>query len=138
VRVVAGRTAQGTEGAIRQPLTDPYYFDVSVPTGSVYEDVLPAQHNAFVYLIEGALLLPDMQGVEQTLREGGLAVLTQGARVTLTAGERGARFLLVAGRPLKEPVARGGPFVMNTQEEILQAFRDHAEGRLGRPLSRDR
>jgi hypothetical protein len=123
VRVVAGTTSQGTRGPVMQPLTDPLYLDVDVPTGGVFAEALPEGHNAFVFVIEG---LATIGG--QVLEREQLAVLTQGRAVTVAVGDEGARFLLVAGRPLREPVARGGPFVMNTRVEIQQAFADYNRG----------
>ena len=86
---------------------------------------MPVEHNAFVYVYEGSL---EVAG--RAVTRGELAVLRGGDTVAARAGAAGARFILVAGRPLKEPVARYGPFVMNRPEEIQQAMRDFTEGRL--------
>lgn len=123
VRVVAGTTSRGTAGPVRQPLTDPLYLDVSVPSGGVFTEALPEGHNAFVFVIEGRAIIGG-----HVLERERLAVLTQGKALTVAAGDEGARFLLVAGRPLQEPVARGGPFVMNTRDQIQQAFADYNSG----------
>jgi redox-sensitive bicupin YhaK (pirin superfamily) len=129
VRVVAGRTARGTVGPVVQPLTEPLYLDVELPPGGLFEERLPAHHNAFAYVVSGTLEAEDGDGGEARLGRDDLAVLSHGERASLRAGGDGARFLLVAGRPLQEPVARGGPFVMNTQAEIRQAFADYEAGR---------
>jgi len=125
VRVVAGTTSHGTRGPVIQPLTDPLYLDVSLPAKGLFAETMPEGHNAFVFLIEGGASIG-----EQVLEPEQLAILTDGEAVSMTAGDRGARFLLVAGRPLREPVARGGPFVMNTRDEIQQAFDDYNNGTL--------
>lgn len=128
VRVIAGRTALDTEGPVGQVSTQPLYLDVTVPPDSRFEESLPATHNAFVYVMEGAVSL-GAAGSEGALGAGDLGVLTGEGAVRVTSQGQGARFLLVAGRRLNEPVARGGPFVMNSPEEIAQAFRDYREGR---------
>jgi len=129
VRVIAGKTRNGTRGPIEQPLTDPLYFDIELEPGTGFEEDLPAGHNAFLLGIDGSLELP--AGREPLSRDR-LAVLGPEGGFSARAGEAGARFLLVAGKPLGEPVARGGPFVMNTQQEIRQAFEDYRSGRMGR------
>jgi redox-sensitive bicupin YhaK (pirin superfamily) len=129
VRVVVGRTARGTPGPVSQPLTEPTYLDVKVPAGVQWSEPVADGHNAFVFLFEGSASLPGLDGAEVELPADHLAVLARGDHVRVRAGESGARFLLVAGRPINEPVARGGPFVMNTQAEVRQAFEDYSSGR---------
>jgi len=128
VRVISGTTSQGTTGPVIQPLTEPLYLDVSLNASERFEETLPPAHNAFVYLIDGAVSLQAQDGSDVSLVRDQLAVLTKGDRVELQAGTEGALFLLVAGKPLNEPVARGGPFVMNTEEELRQAFSDYQRG----------
>lgn len=115
VRVISGVTATGTVGAVKGTATNPLYFDISL--SGRFEQPIPASHNGFIYVIEG-----EIAGVSA----GHVGVLGDGDRVALS-GE--GRFLLIAGAQLKEPVARGGPFVMNTQAEIKQAFDDYRSGR---------
>jgi len=130
LKVVAGRTGQGTEGPVSQPLTEPRYFDVSLDAGTLFAEDLPADHNAFVFVFQGAVTLSDMDDRPVTLGVDELAILSrEPGGVQLQAGDHGARFLLVSGQPLNEPVARGGPFVMNTEAEVRQAFADYREGR---------
>ena len=81
--------------------------------------------NAFVYVFEGAASVGDTP-----LAQHGLALLGPGDAVTVAAGEQGARFILVAGRPLREPIVQYGPFVMTTREDIELAMRDYQQGRL--------
>ncbi len=130
VRVLAGRTARGTAGPVSQPLTEPTYLDVGLPPGVVWSEPVPATHNGFVLLYEGTANLPGPNGADVELAIDDLAVLARGDRVSVRAGDAGARFLLVSGRPLNEPVARGGPFVMNTLAELREAMADYAAGRI--------
>lgn len=129
VRVVAGQTAAGTRGPVVQALTEPLYLDVELPAGVDFSEALPYAHNAFVYVVEGQLSVSDGDGNPVDLSTGQLAVLSHGDEMRAAAGTQGARFLLVAGRPLNEPVARGGPFVMNTRSEVRQAYDDYEQGR---------
>jgi redox-sensitive bicupin YhaK (pirin superfamily) len=132
VRVIAGAIASGdgadVRGPIEQSATDPLYLDVALAPGTAWEHRLPEGHNAFAYAFEGDATLG--HGDEaRTLAPGELAILGGGDALRVEAGDAGARLLLVAGRPLREPVARHGPFVMNTKQEVMQAFVDFQEGR---------
>lgn len=124
VRVIAGKTGGGTEGPVEGITTDPLYFDVTLPPGASYGEDIPAAANAFVYVYGGGLNM----GEGDALLKGHLGVLGDGVRVRASAGEEGAKFLLIAARPLGEPIARAGPFVMNTREEIQQAYQDFNDG----------
>jgi redox-sensitive bicupin YhaK (pirin superfamily) len=125
-RVIAGKIG-GVEGPVNAVATEPIYFDLRLERGVEYTVDLPEGHNAFVYVYEGDAQL----GAAGTqIQRGELALLSRGPEVSLKAGREGARLILVAGRPLNEPVARYGPFVMNTQEEIHQAFADYRAGKL--------
>ena len=92
----------------------------------VLEHALPPAHAGFVYVFDGALLVGDKG---ETVRRGELAVLGPGKRVALAAGSEPGRAILVAGKPLREPIAKYGPFVMNTEMEIVQAIRDYQAGK---------
>jgi len=127
VRVIAGR-AGGVEGPIRQPATDPLYLDIILAAGSAWEYEVAAGHNAFAYVFEGQATVGE-GGDARLLETSELGVLGGGTRLVLRAGATPARLILVAGRPLREPVARYGPFVMNTRQELMQAFVDFQEGR---------
>lgn len=129
LKVVAGRTGQGTEGPVHQPLTEPRYFDVTLAPDAVFREDLPEDHNAFVFVFEGEVSLTDLDEAPARLGVDELGILSRNAGgVELKAGGQGARFLLVSGQPLNEPVARGGPFVMNTEAEVRQAFDDYRSG----------
>ena len=126
IRVIAGTTEQGTNGAVTQIAAQPIYFDVTLAPGGHLHQAIPQGHNAFVHLIAGRL---GIGGNE--VAAGNLAVLGEGDHLAAEAGEEGARFLLIAGRPFGEPVARSGPFVMNTEEELRQAYSDYRSGQFG-------
>jgi len=123
VRVIAGRF-RNVSGPVSAVATDPMYLDVTLPAGASLEVPLPADDSAFAYVFEGAAKI----GGEQVAR-GELAVLGNGERVEFAAGAESARLVLIAGRPLNEPVAKYGPFVMNTNDEIRQAVADYQSGR---------
>jgi quercetin 2,3-dioxygenase len=124
VRVIAG-TFAGKRGPVQAEATQPLYLDVRMDAGAAEIQVpLPADHNAFAYVYEGSARIGPSD-----IAAGQLAVLSRGDAVRIAAAEQGVRLILVAGRPLEEPVARYGPFVMNTPEEIHQAVRDYSAGR---------
>jgi len=129
VRVIAGATSLGTRGPVVQPLTEPLYLDVQMPPGAGFCEVLAREHNGFVYVIAGTLEADAPDHERLRLSRDDLGVLSHGEDLQLQTGSDGARFLLIAGQPLNEPVARGGPFVMNTKAEIRQAFEDYDTGR---------
>jgi redox-sensitive bicupin YhaK (pirin superfamily) len=124
-RVIAGAT-QGVSGAVQREGTLPLYLDLHLEAGANFEQPLPAGHNAFVYVYRGALSIGEREVPVQRM-----AILANaGDGVRLVAGAEGARAILVAGRPLKEPIVQYGPFVMNSQQEIFQAVEDFRAGRL--------
>ena len=131
-KVIAGSVA-GVLGPIQQPATDPTYLDLAIEPGATFSEPLPADYAAFLYVYEGTMSVG--AGPEAiTVRTHELAVLDEGSEVQLTGATAGAdgksaRAILVAGRPLKEPVAKYGPFVMNTRDELQQAFIDFQNGK---------
>jgi redox-sensitive bicupin YhaK (pirin superfamily) len=130
VKVIAGKFALEsgvTSGPILGLTTDPTYLDVQLASGGTFAHALDPGYTAFVYPFEGTLRIGDRE-----LKTQNAGVLGAGDRIELTAGKDGARFLLLAGKPLREPVAQYGPFVMNTREEIEQAVRDYQSGELTR------
>ena len=127
VKVIAGRDGD-TLGPIVQPATDPLYLDILLEPDTGWNHALPDGHNAFAYVFEGTATLGQGEDA-RTLEASELGVLGGGGALSLRAGVGGARLILVAGTPLREPVARHGPFVMNTRQELMQAFVDYQEGR---------
>ena len=131
-KVIAGRVA-GIVGPIFQPATDPTYLDVALEPAATFVQALPKDYAAFLYVFEGVIEVGPGPGSGQ-VRTHELAVLGEGEEIRLrgvSAGADGrtARAILVAGRPLREPVAKYGPFVMNTREELQQAFADFQSGK---------
>ncbi|MES9825179.1 MAG: pirin family protein [Candidatus Thiodiazotropha endolucinida] len=123
VRVVAGQTSRQTRGPVSELVTPVLFYDITLPAGTRFEESLPETYNSFVHLIEGTV------SIDGTVLEvNSLAVLDQGDSIEITAQEP-SRILLVAGQPLHEPIARRGPFVMNSEAELQQAFNDYQEGR---------
>jgi len=129
VKVIAGEF-KGTRGAVQGVATEPVYLDVRVEAGKRVEIPLPAGHQAFAYVYQGIARLGD-EGKE--LVRGDLAVLGSGDTVVAAAGDAATSFIVVAGKPLNEPVVRYGPFVMNSRAEIIQAFEDFNSGRFTTP-----
>jgi redox-sensitive bicupin YhaK (pirin superfamily) len=127
VKIIAGEV-DGVRGPIVQPATSPVYLDITLAPGVAWEYALPEGHNAFVYVFEGDGSVGQGEDA-RALSSQELAVLGGGEVFAVRAGSEGARLILVAGRPLREPVARYGPFVMNTKEEIMQAFVDFQSGK---------
>jgi len=130
VKVIAGQVG-AVKGPISQPATDPTYLDVSLTAGAQFVPELPARHAAFVYVFEGSVRV-GRGAAAAVVKQGEMAVLGEGSSVQLTGESKDAasRAILVAGRPLNEPVARYGPFVMNTREQLIQAVEDFQKGRL--------
>jgi quercetin 2,3-dioxygenase len=129
VKVIAGRVGS-IEGPISQPATDPTYLDLALTVGARYVHMLPREQAAFMYVFEGSVRVGD-DAAASVIKVGELAVLGEGTEVRLT-GESPApesRAILVAGQPLHEPIARYGPFVMNTREQLIQAVDDFQKGR---------
>jgi len=137
VKVIAG-TLSLDGAATRGPVngsgpklsTDPLYLDLRLPAGAVFSAPVAAGHNAFLYNYEGSAEIGP-PGAAKPLPNRAAGVLSDDGNVRVQAGARGVRFLLLAAKPLREPVVQYGPFVMNTREEIEQALADYRDGRLG-------
>ena len=136
VKVIAGTIeldGNGAEGPVNgggaKPSTDPLYLDVHLPAGAEFGAPLAAGHNAFLYAYEGSAQV-GAAGETKPLAHRAAGVLSDGDFIRVQAGYEGVRFLLLAARPLREPVVQYGPFVMNTREEIEQAIADYRDGRL--------
>jgi redox-sensitive bicupin YhaK (pirin superfamily) len=128
VTVIAGQS-QGTAGAVQREGTEPLYLDIHLPAGAQFEHLLPESHNAFIYVYRGQVHL-DGQAVP--IQKMAILANEPGCDgVRLHAGPD-SRLLLLAGRPLREPIVQYGPFVMNTKQEIYQAVTDYQSGQLTR------
>ena len=124
-RVIAG-TSHGVAGAVQRAGTAALYLDIHLAAGASFEQPLPAEHNAFVYVYRGAAAI----GAQPVPLQRMAILANHGDGVHVTAPGEATRLLLIAGKPLKEPIVQHGPFVMNTREEILQAVEDFRAGRL--------
>jgi redox-sensitive bicupin YhaK (pirin superfamily) len=132
VKAIAGRVrSNGAEvtGPIAGLTTDPLYLDVELPGNVAFEQAIDASHNAFLYVFEGSVAVgPESE--ERALETHHAGLLSAGDAIRVKAGAKGGRFLLLAGKPIGEPIVQYGPFVMNTREEIEQAIRDYQNGEL--------
>lgn len=136
VRVLAG-TSQGVEGAMQRPITEPLFLDIHLPAGTHFEQPIPAAHNAFIYVYRG-----ELEVAGQTVGDRHMAILkqngslpenpadprSQAPMLRLQAKGAPARTLVIAGRPLREPIVQHGPFVMNSTEQIYATVRDYQRG----------
>lgn len=125
VRVIAG-SSNGVTGAMQREDTEPLYLDIALPAGGSFAARIPASHNAFAFVYRGSASLGGKQ-----LGSGYMGILTNEADAdgVQISSEEGARLVLIAGKPIHEPIVQYGPFVMNTQQEIFQAISDFREGR---------
>jgi redox-sensitive bicupin YhaK (pirin superfamily) len=129
VVVIAGEFDDGQirqAGAVQRPDTEPQYFDFQLPAGGAISPRVPDGHRALLYVYEGAV---ELEGCAQSVGTSRLVRLGEHGEVRLSS-RTGARVLLIAGKPLGEPIVQYGPFVMNTREEIEQALRDFRDDRL--------
>ncbi|TDP72455.1 pirin family protein [Roseateles toxinivorans] len=124
-RVIAGES-HGVTGAVQRDGTEPLYLDLHLEAGASFEQALPAEHNAFIYVYRGGVTVGDTEVATQRM-----AILkNSGDGLRLQAGAEPTRVLLIAGKPLNEPIVQYGPFVMNSKEQIYQAVQDFNAGKL--------
>lgn len=129
LKVITGTTSQGTTGVVQNVVTKPLYLDVQLSKGAAFVEPLTADYGAMLFVVEGEVELVGEQSTT-SVQAGQLAVLADdGDQLEVNGVADNSRFLLIAGKRLQEPVARYGPFVMNTQAEIQQAFEDYNQGR---------
>ena len=124
VVAIAGTTSRGTAGPVAAPHVDALYLDIVLPPGTRFEEPVPDTHSAMLVVYEGAAAIGGGDSIDAI----SVAALGPGDGVAVVAGNAGARCLLIAGRPIGEPVAWGGPFVMNTRAEVMQAYSDYQSG----------
>lgn len=124
VKVVAG-LCYGTESPVFTA-TPSLYWDVHMQADALFEEKLPASYNAFMYVLQGSVKIGPK---EVDGEHGTCAILENGDSVSVRSGTDGARFVFIAGQPLGEPIVQHGPFVMNTREQIRQAFQDYSAGK---------
>ena len=124
VRVIAGEF-EGRRGPVTDAHTNFHFLDIALEPGVHFEHAVPAHDTVFIYLFEGDATIGD-----DALQEQQLAVLDDGERISITAGSHAARFLLVSGSAIGEPIVQYGPFVMNSRDEINQALEDFRDGKL--------
>jgi quercetin 2,3-dioxygenase len=132
VKVIAGKARSGdaeVTGPIGGLTTDPLYLDIELEPGGAFTQPIDAGYNAFLYVFEGDVLV-GAEGEEREVATNSAGLLSPGDEIRVKAGGKGARFLLLAGKPIGEPIVQYGPFVMNTREEIEQAIRDYQNGAL--------
>jgi len=124
VKVIAGKFGEA-EGPVKGHNVEPVYFDIEIEKGKEFTFNLPPTHNSLIYLIEGEVKVGEQN--HNPIKGSTLIILTRGEKLKVY-GLTKAKFLLISGKPIGEPIARGGPFVMNTKEEILKAVQDYHNG----------
>ena len=124
VKVIAGKFEKA-EGPVKGHNVEPIYFDVELNKNKDFKFSLPSTHNTFVYLIKGEIQIGEKE--HETVKDSTLILLSRGEDLKISA-QSDAKFLVISGKPINEEIARGGPFVMNTKAEILQAVQDYHNG----------
>ena len=124
IKIIAGKFDEN-EGAIKNHNVEPIYFDIELEKEKEFHFKIPSAHNSFIYLIEGEIKIGDKN--HKRVKNSTLILLSKGINLKVK-GIIKSKFLLISGKPIGEPIARGGPFVMNTKEEILKAVEDYHSG----------
>ena len=121
VKVIAGKF-ENAEGPIKEHNVEPIYFDIELKKDKDFNIELPLAHNSFIYLIDGEIKIGEQ--AHDKVKDSTLILLKKGQKLKVSSLTKG-KFLLISGKPIGEKIARGGPFVMNTKEEILKAVQDY-------------
>ena len=124
VKVIAGKF-ESAEGPVKGHNIEPIYFDVELKKDKEFNFILSPTHNTFIYLINGEIIIGEKK--HKNLKDSTLILLTRGEALKVMA-RTNAKFLIISGKPINEEISRGGPFVMNTKAEILQAIEDYHKG----------
>ena len=124
VKVIAGKFEKA-EGPVKKHNVEPIYFDVELKKGKQFDFELPSSHNTFIYLIEGQIKVGNEN--HKKLEDSTLILLKRGKNLSISSMTN-SKFLIISGKPIGEQIAKGGPFVMNTKAEILQAVQDYHNG----------
>ena len=124
IKVIAGKF-ENVEGPVKGHNVEPVYFDIELEKNKNFNFELPSSHNSFIYLIDGEIRIGEKN--HNKVKDSTLILLTKGEKLNVSSLTR-AKFLLVSGKPIGEQIARGGPFVMNTKAEVLQAVQDYHNG----------
>jgi len=124
IKIIAGKFNE-IEGPVKGHNVEPVYFDVEIEKNKEFNFELPLTHNSLIYLIEGKIKIGEKD--HNQIKDSTLIILTKGQKLKVSSLTK-AKFLLISGKPIEEPIARGGPFVMNTKEEILKAVQDYHNG----------
>ena len=124
VKVIAGKFEKA-EGPVKGHNVEPVYYDVELNKDKNINYLLPSTHNSFIYLIDGEIEIVEQK--HDNVKDSTLILLTRGENLQVKARSK-SKFLIISGKPINEEIARGGPFVMNTKAEILQAVQDYHNG----------
>jgi redox-sensitive bicupin YhaK (pirin superfamily) len=124
IKIIAGKFGEA-EGPVKGHNIEPIYFDIEIEKGKEFNFELPATHNSLIYLIDGEIKVGEEN--HDAVKDSTLIILTRGEKLKVSSLTK-AKFLLISGKPIGESIARGGPFVMNTKAEILQAVQDYHNG----------
>ncbi len=126
IRVITGSTERGTQGPVKNTYVSPLFMDVSLKSGQAFQQTIDADDNSFIYVIDGELSIGEEA---QLLAEKNIGILERGDQISVISKTNQSRFIVISAKPLNEPIARGGPFVMNSEAEVQQAFADYRNGR---------
>ena len=124
INLIAGKF-KDKEGPVKGHNVEPIYFDIELKEEKTVNLEVPDTHNSFIYLLKGELKIGTNK--HETTNDSTLILLERGTKLKISANKK-SKFLFIAGKPIGEPIARGGPFVMNTKQEILQAIQDYNNG----------